>query len=504
MGRVFAYGIDAMDSVLLDRFESSLPNLRRLRQSFPRVNMQSIFPPDTPSAWATIYTGLNPARHGIILFVDPLDRVSTTAFQDVDNLPVKGRTFWDVAGRQGKKVCVLFPELGHPIWEVNGVMAGRTSHMFDSANSVQISPSSLMSPDLQRLARVKAMPQVKLYPEYIRAHKKLALAEAEFALKMWRKEKWDLMFLYSTALDWIGHNLWSFFDKDDPMYTPGTRFESEFLEFYRLYDRIVGEFMSSAGPDTTFIVFSDHGQGLRPVKIANVNRLLRDSGLLVSRIKRPSPASPYYLLEESKKLAARVISKRGSGKLLTRFIHAFPAVKRVYTSPLSIDWKRTAAYVTDLSGIKSYAYGGVKVNKNALADRDYEETRTSLIREIGAIKDGEQPLVKWVRRREELYQGQYIEKYPDVVFLLRNDYGVGWDPNGPLISMSATHSIQPGSHRIDTPVFLAWNAGNRTVNRQEATLMDIAPTILQLLGAVPETTMDGISLLGPESSAKRD
>jgi predicted AlkP superfamily phosphohydrolase/phosphomutase len=72
--KVLILGIDALDRELLDRFATQLPNFARLRKVAQTLDVISTFPPDSDTAWATIMTGLNPAQHGIVKFVDPLEK----------------------------------------------------------------------------------------------------------------------------------------------------------------------------------------------------------------------------------------------------------------------------------------------------------------------------------------------------------------------------------------------------------------------------------------------
>ena len=103
MSRVIIIGIDAMDSRLLSRFEKDLPYLSQLQREHSNINLTCVYPPDTPTAWASAYTGLNPAQHGVVYFVDPLEKLSIFATQELDNQAVQGRTFWDFAGSLGKR-----------------------------------------------------------------------------------------------------------------------------------------------------------------------------------------------------------------------------------------------------------------------------------------------------------------------------------------------------------------------------------------------------------------
>ena len=66
---VIVLGIDGMDPGFVKRYWHELPNLRELRDrgSFQRLGTTT--PPQSPVAWSTFITGLDPARHGIFDFV---------------------------------------------------------------------------------------------------------------------------------------------------------------------------------------------------------------------------------------------------------------------------------------------------------------------------------------------------------------------------------------------------------------------------------------------------
>lgn len=496
MGKVLILGIDAMDSHLLDRFESRLPNLHRMRTENPGITLKSVCPPDTPSAWASAYTGLNPAQHGIVYFIDALDKVSILASMDLGSDPVRGRTFWDIAGKEGRRCCVLLPFLGFPTWEINGVMVGRSTNRYNKGPLVQSSLEGAQGDyDLNQLYPVFSVPQKKHYPSYIEAYRRLLAAEMEFGLKMFRKEPWDVFFLYSSALDWLGHNLWSFLDEQDPTYPGENAFGAAFEEFYRLYDDMVGRFLDEAGPDTTVIVFSDHGTGRRPTRLFNINELLRREGLLVPK-KDWKGVSPSHMWDRVRGQVVNLVNRIGIGTLAIRFVHRMPAVRRRLSVPQAIDWGSSTAYITDLSGIKAYSYGGIIIVKDMLNGRDYEELRTHLIDEMGRTMthDGE-PVVQWVCRREDLYLGEHLTKYPDLVFQLREDYGAGWAIHGPVIAEGSIRNMQPGTHKPDSAVLLVSDGGRREVVKRDLSLMDIAPTVLGVLGITPPFQMDGESFL---------
>ena len=63
-------GVDAMDPGFLERHWSDLPNLARLRDQGGFRRLATTMPPQSPVAWSTFITGLDPAQHGVFDFVE--------------------------------------------------------------------------------------------------------------------------------------------------------------------------------------------------------------------------------------------------------------------------------------------------------------------------------------------------------------------------------------------------------------------------------------------------
>jgi predicted AlkP superfamily phosphohydrolase/phosphomutase len=67
--RIIVLGIDGMDPNFLDRHWDSLPNLDALRREGEFKHLETTMPPQSPVAWSTFITGLDPGGHGIFDFV---------------------------------------------------------------------------------------------------------------------------------------------------------------------------------------------------------------------------------------------------------------------------------------------------------------------------------------------------------------------------------------------------------------------------------------------------
>jgi predicted AlkP superfamily phosphohydrolase/phosphomutase len=423
--RVLFIGIDALDSEMIRRFEADLPNIARIRRTGIERAVEPIHPPDSDTAWATIVTGLDPSEHGIVKYDDPLEKSGRLSSADPDNTALRGRTFWDAASRAGRRVCVLFPHLGYPVWPVNGVMVGRSGFH----PQPMVYPEGLPLPgwDLAALNVVGGMPD-RGKARYIRANRDLLEGQTRFALDLLDREHWDLFFAYSSVLDMIQHYFWSACDPGDPAWPGPNPHQDVIRDFYRHQDDIIGRLIAGAGEGAAVFVVSDHGHGMRPTRVFNLNEHLRRGGLLTldERVGRRAAAN---LLERSKAAAAGAVGRFGLGTDASRILRRFPFLRRMYARPISVDWSRTRAYATNLSGIKAYSYGGIMVPRGQNPGAGYEETREKIISDLNSVlaEDGK-PVFQWVRRREELFHGVHLEKYPDILFEMR--YGIASIPMG--------------------------------------------------------------------------
>ncbi|MHA2275931.1 MAG: alkaline phosphatase family protein, partial [Candidatus Kariarchaeaceae archaeon] len=439
--------------------------------------------------------GWNPAHHGIFQFVDPLQKTSTYISKERDNTIFRGHTFWDLAGKAGRNSCVLFPHVGYPSWQVNGVMVTRAAQDMDV---------SIYPPDLKEQYNLGGLNSVKGLAGrnrqgYLDANRQLVERQLEINLQLMRQQRWDLFFTYWSALDLIQHQFWAHCDPDDPTYVDDNPFRNVIKDFYILHDRVIGQLISEVEPETDILVISDHGHGMRPVKIFNINRLLLDNEFLF--LKTSAHSRRTNLAKRLKNELTNFITRNELGGLASKILKLAPWTKQIYVSTLNLDYERTIAYITDMSGIKAYAYGGIQIAHQNLKGLSYQVVRNAVIALLQDARDpslGDTPIVKWAKPREALYSGPYIDEFPDIVFELCQEYGAGWDASGPLFDVSLSHNLYPGSHIGSNAVFILSGPQAARINRSPESLMDIAPTILDLLDLPIDNDLDGESILIPQ------
>jgi predicted AlkP superfamily phosphohydrolase/phosphomutase len=143
--RVFVMGFDGMDPTLAQRYmdEGKLPNLKALAAEGTFARLKSTQPSESPTAWSSFATGVNPGKHSIYDF---LVRDLATYFPDfnmirkhppkflwglIPTTPPKitstrgGTSFWKTASADGIKSIVLTVPVTFPPEELHhGEMLG--------------------------------------------------------------------------------------------------------------------------------------------------------------------------------------------------------------------------------------------------------------------------------------------------------------------------------------------------------------------------------------------
>lgn len=468
--------MDGLDPDVLEKWWDEMPSFRRLRDQGSYRRVDSVFPPDSVPAWASIYTGVTPDYHGILDSVDYLDASKKELKCDTSGL--QGNCFWDVAGRAGKRVCIINPLMAYPVWPVNGIMVNGPVFV---TGELQSYPESVLSEyKVPELGGMVDQPTKRTLGPFAERARDLIREHLRFSKELYQRERWDLFFINFLTLDRVQHVFWRYFDAEDPTY-PGRNEHSEVIkQFYLLHDQVLGEFLDMIEEDTVVLVLSDHGHGRRCTKALLVNELLRQRGLLKSRTR--GRLDPKYLLEKAKVSVLRTLDRYDLQDLSYRIARLIPGAKSLKKSSFVIDSAASSARVARFAGMNPY--GGIELPRSAFAgdDEAYEGLIDSLIADLRALRDPKTggQIVKWARRRGEMFRGPHAAVYPEIIFQLDFDYGVSRSLFGPLVDINPTHKKISGGH-MPQAVLLA-NSQSHALSCRDMSITSIAPAILGLLG----------------------
>ncbi len=312
---------------------------------------------------------------------------------------------------------------------------------------------------------------------------------------------WDLFMFDLMATDRIQHELWHVWE---PTHREAkgrdlSKIRAGYVDFWKKLDDGIAAIEAALPLETTLLLISDHGFG--PVDwYVNFNVWLLGRGdialqdsLYVRQKKwfydRGATPEWFYNLMVKFRLAEQRVG-RFRGKQ-TGPIERL--AESAFLSRRHIDWSKTRAY-------SQGNFGQIFVNKKGrqpqgcVEEADVRPLLDDLKAGLMAIPhpDTGEPLVEKVLEREDLYDGPHAHLAPDLTVVLRDwryrTIGLHDFTTNKLISPSFGPT---GDHRMEG-VLIASGAGVRAGAKPEgATLLDIAPTILHLLGVPVPGDMDG-------------
>jgi predicted AlkP superfamily phosphohydrolase/phosphomutase len=268
---------------------------------------------------------------------------------------------------------------------------------------------------------------------------------------------WDLFAMVEMGPDRMHHAFWKFMDPEHRKHEPGNPFERAILDYHRHVDGLLARLLEHADDDTVVFLLSDHGAkrldgGIR------INEWLRREGLLAT-LAEPDGVS----------------SLRDVG----------------------IDWPRTIAWGE--GGYYARLFLNVKGREpeGVVEPEEYEAVRDDLARRIAAIPDDAgNPIPTAVYKPEELYEEPHGVP-PDLIvvfgdLLWRSVGTVGGDEG--VQTLENDTGPDDANHAQDG-LYVVAGPGIEARGRADAHLLDIAPTVLDVLGLEREPGMRGESLL---------
>lgn len=267
------------------------------------------------------------------------------------------------------------------------------------------------------------------------------------------------IFLYFSVIDQVGHVMWRTIagQEQHPAYDAelDAPFKSIYLDLYKHLDRVVATALEHVDDETCFIVMSDHGFSSWE-RAFDLNRWLYEEGYLVV--------------------------KPGVAPTSVEFLQG-------------VDWHNTSAYALGINGLYINELGRERYGIIPPGAAK-EQLLRDIAQKLEAVVDpetGRHPVPK-VFLRDDIYSGPYVEIGPDAQI----GYDVGYRASDECAVGEITATVLSdntrrwsGDHCQDYRRVPGILLANYPIRQADPSLVDLAPSILTLLGVDPAPEMDG-------------
>lgn len=495
--RVLIIGFDAITFNIITPLikKNKLPNIKKFMEKGTSGPLYCPPLSNSLSGWTSLITGTNIGKHGIFNFETLIP--GSREFVATDSRLRANKPFWSILSEKGKKAVILNCPGTFPPENIEGIII--SGYPIPSNYIFYTYPEHLTN-ELDEL-RYEGPIKFKKYTEKD-YHEKLeeVFCLAEYLIK---SVDWDCFFVVFVEPDKFQHQF-----LDD---------ENATGRLYLKLDQILGKLLQYTDRNTKVIVVSDHGRAATN-KLFYVERWLYQNGFLKLKEKR-----------ELKKLFSKEFwPEKGFKGLLKYYI--FKILKSYLSfntkfkispflnSPIiewtkwkerkmnydPIDYKTTKFYVTRIDGSRSNS-GGIRYNKELFKNENsFQSDYHKQIKEIThKLKNTVDPKTKeefneYVVNSQDIYDGPMLSRLPDIIFKLKSNYKAekySWDIDNIKNPNYIEDALKSDDCHDTHGVFMMMGEVIKNNYRINASIMDIAPIILYLLGIDIPSYMDGKVLI---------
>lgn len=494
MRKVHVLGFDGATWRFLEPLvqRGEAPNFERLIREGTSGELISTVPFQSAAAWVTFMTGKNSGKHGVFMFQDYDAQSYEYVGRTANSRYFSGQTIFDIVGELGGTVAAVRVPMTYPAWPVKGLMVSGFPTPGDTPESfyppeLQGQVGSAGHADESDFRDLTTEQQVQSLDGQMERMSSLVTSLLDGAH--------DLFMVVHRVPDPIHHFFIKFVDQRTPVYSAdeAQRWGDVVNRFYRKMDATLGEMLDHLGDDDTIFVISDHGGAITPPRQLNLNVWLANQGLLQPKEQTKGLMERVYAANQAM-LPAKVRSllRRNAPKSVQG------GLRSMWQGIQEIDFARTQAYHFPM---KCPPLAGIVINlrgrqaQGTVAPERYEEVRDGIMAAVQELRDPKthDKVVQRVFRREDLYQGEFVERAPDIIVWCHDMYKEGPLAQGPVIGEVPYDELLqvPGSHD-EKGIFIAKGPGIEAGKKvTDAHLIDVPATILHAMELPVPSDMDG-------------
>lgn len=280
--RVMVIGLDSVPpSLVFGDAGKRLPNLNALVDHGLSGTLKSTDPPITVPAWSTMTTGKDPGELGIYGYRNRTSH-DYSEMSVADAGQVEAPRVWDYLEKAGNQTILVGIPQTYPPRPHNGITV---SGPFIPEHSSTFTYPADLGEKLKRFIGGDYIHDIKGF----RTRDRTALLE-DLYIMMERRfglvrhllihRPWNFFMMVEMATDRLHHAFWRYSNPDHHLYEPGNPFEQVISDFYIRLDAYIGSVLALLNDETTVMVVSDHGTRTMKGSVG-INEWLVENGFLV-------------------------------------------------------------------------------------------------------------------------------------------------------------------------------------------------------------------------------
>jgi predicted AlkP superfamily phosphohydrolase/phosphomutase len=464
-------------------------------------------------------TGKNPGKHGVFHFVET--EPESYAMNYANGGSRRSPTVWKLLNAAGLSVGTVNIPFTYPPEALDGFQISGLDT--PTANSPFVHPPSLKRELIDHFGKINHDVRFLGFMSTDRRRTQV-LAEMEKTDRQWagvalyllEHHPQDVMMFVFMSIDTVQHYFWQYMDRSHFLYDPKAepRFGNAVRQVYERLDALTGQIVEKLPTETTVFVVSDHGGGPVVDRTLFLNRYLHQLGLLHYYNSEGGARQARFGLNT---IGSRIL--RGGFSFLQKslpsrqknFLAAlFPALRKraevAYTSFQNIDWGRTKAYCSEVLAAPPSIWINLKgVKRGGIVEPEkYSALTDFIIGKLRELKDPRtgNPIIARVYRRDEIFHGPFSSEGADLILdwwsedsLFSTRPSFRRDRTKPPVMIRehrpSEESEWGGTHRVNGIFIGRGPALKAAAEIENAELIDLAPTLLHLLGIPVPDDMDG-------------
>jgi len=457
---ILIFGLDGLSWELINKCIQNFqtPNIKSWASNGFSCKMLTTIPSRTYVAVPSLITGSHPPN------LYQANKLQNSIINNYSQIQKK--SFWEFTQ---KKNCIVNLRCTYKPRPFNGIMVA--GDLFTPSNDSDYTYPKKIKEGLKDFHKnINNKPLEGGKEKYYNNLKNDTIKKLNYFKDLISKETYGISLFWDGNLDYIQHYLW--------------KEKSYIRKYLELLDNIFGDIFKKTSAKN-ILLLSDHGFDSPPKYNLNLHTwlikekymYLKGSQLINAVIGRISLVL-HQILQKNDFIFKKIQNVTSNKSTNFPFSKKYPV----------INYKKTKAQL-------STGWWGIELNANLLNEKEYHELRIELIRKLKKIEHDGARIIKEIYTSEEIYgDSSYGKKTPDLYILTYPQYICHHPITSKIITFRKNNQVREGIHDNSRDAFLL-AYGPNIISQSSISvvnIVDIAPTIIHMLGGAIPQYMDGI------------